>query len=55
MENNKLKPSQERSWLKYYSKEAKESLPFDGSIYEAIYESNKDYPANVALIYNEEK
>ena len=44
-------PSIDRPWLKYYSEEAiKGELP-ECSIYEYMYENNKDYPKDIALNY----
>ena len=44
-------PSIDRPWLKYYSEEAvKTPLP-ECTIYEYMYENNKDYPSDTALNY----
>lgn len=44
-------PSIDRPWLKYYSDDAiKATLP-ECTIYEYLVEKNKDYPADVAIIY----
>ena len=44
-------PSVDRPWLKYYSAEAiNASLP-EYTIYEYLYENNKDYPNDIALEY----
>ncbi len=44
-------PSIDKPWLNYYSKEAINSKPFEGNIWENIYSSNVNYLEDVALIY----
>ena len=44
-------PSVDRPWLKYYSEEALGALLFECTIYEYLWENNKDYPDDVAMIY----
>ena len=44
-------PSVDKPWLKYYSEEAiKGQLP-ECTIYEYMYEKNKEYPNDIALEY----
>ncbi len=44
-------PSIDKPWLKYYTEEAiHASLP-ECTIYEYMYENNKDYPNDIALLY----
>ena len=44
-------PSIDKPWLKYYSEEAiNASLP-ECSIYEYLYQNNKDFPSDIAIIY----
>lgn len=43
-------PSIDKPWLKYYSNIAK-SASFKGTVYENIYESNKNFERDIALIY----
>ena len=44
-------PSIDKPWLKYYSEEAiNASLP-ECTIYECLYENNKDYPSDIAINY----
>lgn len=42
-------PSIDRPWLKYYSREAIEGKLPECSIYEYMYENNKDYPSDIAI------
>lgn len=44
-------PSIDRPWLKYYNKEAIEASIPECTIYEYMYENNKNYPNDIALIY----
>ena len=44
-------PSIDKPWLKYYSKEAIGGKLPECSIYEYMYENNKDYPRDTALNY----
>ena len=44
-------PSIDRPWLKYYSDEAINSPLPECTIYEYLVEKNKDYPADVAILY----
>ncbi len=44
-------PSIDKPWLKYYSKEAINNELTERSIYEYMYENNKDYPRDIALNY----
>ena len=44
-------PSIDKPWLKYYSKEALNAPLPDCSMYEYLYECNKDYLSNTALNY----
>lgn len=44
-------PSIDKPWLKYYSEEALSKEPFCGSVYNHIYESNKNHPNDIALVY----
>lgn len=44
-------PSVDRPWLKYYSEEAINAPLPECSIYEYMYENNKDYPKDIAIIY----
>lgn len=48
-------PSIDKPWLKYYSEEAINAPLPECTIYEYLYESNKDYLQNVALNYFERK
>ncbi len=51
-ENNKTGfPSIDKPWLKYYSEDAINAVPFKGSIYKHIYENNKNYLDNCAIQY----
>ena len=53
MEEKKLKgyPSIDKPWLKYYSEEAINAPLPECTIYEYLYENNKDYPKDIALEY----
>ena len=53
MEEKKLTsyPSIDKPWLKYYSKEAINATLPECTIYEYLYENNKDYPNDIALEY----
>ena len=44
-------PSVDKPWLKYYSEEAINAPLPECSIYEYLYENNKDYPNDVAINY----
>lgn len=44
-------PSIDKPWLKYYSEEAIDGKLPECSIYEYMYENNKDYPRDIALNY----
>lgn len=44
-------PSIDKPWLKYYSNEEKSMVIPEGSMYDYLYEKNKDYPNDIALIY----
>lgn len=44
-------PSIDKPWLKYYSEAAMRVSPPKCSIYDNIYNSNRDYQDDVALIY----
>lgn len=53
MEEKKLTgyPSIDKPWLKYYSEEAiKAPLP-ECTLYEYLWENNKDYPNDIAILY----
>ena len=43
-------PSIDKPWLKYYSEEAINNVPLKMTVYENIYEINKDYPNDNALL-----
>lgn len=47
----KLKPSKDRAWLKYYSKEAIEFELPKKTIYQCVYDNNKDCLSRTALEY----
>ena len=48
-------PSIDKPWLKYYSEEAiNASLP-ECTMYEYLWENNKGYPDEIALIYENRK
>ena len=53
MEEKKLTgyPSIDKPWLKYYSEEAINATLLECTIYEYLYENNKDYPNDIALEY----
>lgn len=44
-------PSIDRPWLKYYSEEAINAPLPEGTIYECLWENNKNYPDDVAMLY----
>lgn len=44
-------PSIDKPWLKYYSEEAITSPLPECTIYEYLYDNNKDFPNDIALIY----
>ncbi|MBR2408262.1 MAG: acyl--CoA ligase [Lachnospiraceae bacterium] len=44
-------PSIDKPWLKYYSEEAINAVPPKCSIYENIYEANREYLEETALLY----
>lgn len=44
-------PSIDKPWLKYYSEEAINSPLPECTVYEYLYEDNKDYPKDIALEY----
>ena len=44
-------PSIDKPWLKYYSKEAIDAPLSECTIYEYLYENNKDYPSDIAINY----
>ena len=44
-------PSIDKPWLKYYSEEAINNAPPKLTVYENIYEINKDYPNDNALLF----
>ncbi len=44
-------PSQDKPWLRYYGKEAIEMRPFLGTLFQNIYQNNKDHLKEVALFY----
>lgn len=44
-------PSIDKPWLKYYSEKAIDVLLPEYTIYEYLYENNKDYPNDIALEY----
>ena len=44
-------PSIDKPWLKYYSQEAIDAAAPECSVYHNIYEHNKSYPDDVALLY----
>ncbi len=46
-------PSKDRPWLKYYEKGAFDARIPTGTIYEYIWNNNKDYLENIALVYFE--
>lgn len=45
------KPAFDKPWLKYYSEEVINGRLPECSIYEYMYENNKDYPSDIALNY----
>lgn len=44
-------PSIDKPWLRYYTEDAINSVPFKGSIYKHIYDRNGKYMDNWALQY----
>ena len=44
-------PSIDKPWLKYYSEEAINAPLPECTIYEYLWENNKDYPGDIALIF----
>lgn len=44
-------PSIDKPWLKYYSEEAINAPLPECTIYEYLYENNKDYPSDIAINY----
>lgn len=44
-------PSIDKPWLKYYSDEAINTALPECTIYEYLYENNKDYPTDIAINY----
>ena len=44
-------PSIDKPWLKYYSDKAINASLFEGTVFDYLWESNKDYPDNVAINY----
>lgn len=48
-------PSIDKPWLKYYSEEARNAQIPECTIYEYLYQKNKDYPQDIALIYFNKK
>lgn len=53
MENKKLTgyPSIDKPWLKYYTDEAINAPLPDGTIYEYLWQNNKDHLDDIALKY----
>ena len=45
------KPSQEKTWLKYYPENARDSIKVNGSIYDYLEKTVKSYPNGNALYY----
>lgn len=50
-ENKTGFPSIDKPWLKYYSQNAIEEKAFEGNLWKNIYENNKNYLQEVALLY----
>ena len=48
-------PSIDKPWLKYYSEEAINAPLPECTIYEYLWENNKDHPNDIALIYYDRK
>lgn len=44
-------PSIDKPWLKYYSEEAINAPLPECTVYEYLYENNKDYPDDISIIY----
>lgn len=57
MEQTKLTgyPSIDKPWLKYYSEEVINAPLPECTIYEYLWENNKDYPDDIALIFENKK
>lgn len=53
MEEKKLTgyPSIDKPWLKYYSEEAINARIPECTVYQNLYNHNKDYPNDIALMY----
>ena len=43
-------PSIDKPWLKYYSEEARNAVMPERTLYQYIYESNKDCKQNIAIV-----
>lgn len=48
-------PSIDKPWLKYYTEEAINAPLPECTVYEYMYENNKDYPDDIALLYYNRK
>lgn len=44
-------PSIDKPWLKYYPKSAFDLKPQECTVYRGIYDNNKDYPNDIALLF----
>ena len=44
-------PSEEKPWLEFYDKDAIEATVFKGTMWELLYQNNKEYVDDTALIY----
>ena len=44
-------PSVDKPWLKYYSDEAIHALAPDKSLFDYMYQQNKEHPEDIALNY----
>ena len=53
MQNKELTgyPSIDKPWLKYFPESAFELKPQECTVYRGIYDNNKDYPNDIALLY----
>ena len=53
MQNKQLTgyPSIDKPWLKYYTEEALAMKAPECTVYRNIYDNNKDYPNDIALLY----
>lgn len=53
MKNNGMTgyPSIDKPWLKYYPKDVLSAKPAECTVYQNIYENNKDYLTNIAIRY----